>query len=152
MDAHLETIPGVRALTARTLTRGDLESLGRHANGTFYAKVLVLGAADKVSAHLLQALNVTASERDANALRLEAGFETGFLQGRHVERQRWRGMNCDELAGPTGDLREMNRSGDQREYGSFVGGEGVSDEQKKAHASSKKILIPTSAGTTVGKL
>ncbi|KAL9703686.1 hypothetical protein quinque_007204 [Culex quinquefasciatus] len=51
--AHLEAIPSLGTLTARRLTGRDTQ-------------LLHLGAADQVSAHLIQAADIARGQRDAN--------------------------------------------------------------------------------------
>ena len=68
VDAHLEAIPGLGSLSARSLPGGDAQGLGGHAHGTLGLEVLVLGALDQVVADLLQALHVQGGERDADAV------------------------------------------------------------------------------------
>jgi len=68
VDAHLEAIPGLGALTARRLARRDAQLLRGHADGSEHLQLLLLGTLDQVSAHLLQALHVRARQRDADAV------------------------------------------------------------------------------------
>ena len=66
VDLHLEHIPSLGTLTVRCLTGGDLEVLGRKANGSLDAKVLALGTINKLGADLLKGLAVARSEGDAD--------------------------------------------------------------------------------------
>lgn len=50
VDAHLEAVPGLGALTAGRLARRVLQHLGRQADGAFDAQLLVLAAGDEVAA------------------------------------------------------------------------------------------------------
>ncbi len=43
VDAHLETIPGLGTLSARSLPGGDAENLGRHADGALDLQLFLLG-------------------------------------------------------------------------------------------------------------
>ncbi len=52
VDAHLEPVPGVGALTARRLAHRHAEGPGRHADRALHLKVLLLGALDQVRADL----------------------------------------------------------------------------------------------------
>ena len=42
VDAHLETIPGLGTLSARSLPGGDAENLGRHADGALDLQLFLL--------------------------------------------------------------------------------------------------------------
>ena len=59
VDPHLELVPGLRSLSARSLTGGDAKGLGGHAHWSLHLQLLVLGPPDQVSADLLQGLHVT---------------------------------------------------------------------------------------------
>merc|ERR1712038_462148 len=61
---HLETIPGLGTLSARSLTGGDSQGLGGHPDGSLGLEFLLLGTLDKVGAHLLQALDGAAGQGD----------------------------------------------------------------------------------------
>merc|ERR1719391_1278454 len=58
VDPHLELVPGLGTLTARSLSGGDPEGLGRHPHWALHLQLLVLGAPDQVLAHLLQGLHI----------------------------------------------------------------------------------------------
>jgi hypothetical protein len=81
VNAHLKVVPGLGALTARRLAGGDAQDLGRHSNGSLHSELLVLGALDQVSAHLLQAFHISARQSDADAVdrRLLFNLFTFFL-------------------------------------------------------------------------
>ena len=68
VDAHLETIPGLGTVTARRLTGGDTENLGGETDGSLNLELLILGALDKVRADLLEVLDVTGSQGDADTV------------------------------------------------------------------------------------
>jgi hypothetical protein len=68
VDAHLETIPGLGTVTARGLTGGDTENLGGETDGSLNLELLILGALDKVRADLLEVLDVTGSQGDADTV------------------------------------------------------------------------------------
>lgn len=70
MDAHLEAVPGLGALTARGLAGGDLERLGGQADGALGAEVLVLGAVDDFGADLLEDLDLARGQGDADLVAL----------------------------------------------------------------------------------
>ena len=44
VDAHLESIPGLGTLSARSLPGGDAKDLGRHADGALDLQLLLLGS------------------------------------------------------------------------------------------------------------
>ena len=66
VDAHLEPVPGLGALTARGLPGGDPQSLGGHPHGSLDLQVLVLGSSDQVAADLLQGLDILRGESDSD--------------------------------------------------------------------------------------
>ena len=68
VDAHLEPVPGLGALTTRGLPGGDLQGLGGHPDGSLDLEVLLLGALDQVGADLLQALDGAGGQGDADAV------------------------------------------------------------------------------------
>lgn len=70
VNAHLKTIPSLGTFTARGLTGGDVEHLGRHADGSLDLELLLLGTTDEVSADLFEVLDVARGEGDANAVNL----------------------------------------------------------------------------------
>jgi hypothetical protein len=76
VDAHLECVPSLGTLTARSLTGGDLQVLGGKTDGTLDAELLVLGTVDELLADLLEALDVARGEGDAD---LEAQSVYGFV-------------------------------------------------------------------------
>lgn len=79
VDAHLETIPRLRTLTARGLARGDAQHLVGHAHRALDAQLLLLGARDQIGAHLLQRRDVLRRQRDADAVHLRH-VRLGLLQ------------------------------------------------------------------------
>ena len=76
VNPHLEPVPGLGTLTTRSLTGGDAENLGGHANGSLDLQLLLLGSSDEVAADLLQALDVARGQRDADSV------DWAFLAGR----------------------------------------------------------------------
>ena len=62
VNAHLEAVPCLGTLTARWLTGGDSENLGRNANGTLSVVTLVLSSSDDLTAGTLERLDFSASE------------------------------------------------------------------------------------------
>merc|ERR1719381_452683 len=64
VDSHLELVPGLGTLTARSLSGGDPEGLGRHPHWALHLQLLVLGAPDQVLAHLFQGLHIPGGESD----------------------------------------------------------------------------------------
>ena len=73
VDAQLVVVPGLRTLTARRLTGGVRENLGREADRALHVELLVLRAVDEVAAHLLEGLHVTRGERNADLVQLHGG-------------------------------------------------------------------------------
>jgi len=68
VDAHLEPVPGLGALTAGGLPGGDLQALGGHPDGPLDLQLLLLGALDQVGADLLQALDGAGGQGDPDAV------------------------------------------------------------------------------------
>ena len=82
VDAHLETIPGLGTLTARSLAGGDAEDLSGHADRALDGDVLLLGSLDEGSADLLEVLDVAAGEGHADLEEVGSGG-LDLLIGRH---------------------------------------------------------------------
>ena len=70
VDLHLEHVPGLGALTTRSLAGGDLKVLGRQTDGALDAQLLALGALDELAAHLLEGRDLLAGEGDADLVDL----------------------------------------------------------------------------------
>jgi len=70
VDLHLESVPGLGTLTARSLTGGDLQDLGGESDGAFDSQLLVLGTVDEVVAELLQVADVRRGKSDPNLVDL----------------------------------------------------------------------------------
>jgi hypothetical protein len=70
VDAHLEAVPGLGALTAGGLAGGDLEGLGGQADRALEAEVLALGALDDLGADLLEDLDLAGGQGDADLVAL----------------------------------------------------------------------------------
>ena len=68
VDPHLELVPGLTTLSARSLTGGDSQGLGGHPDGSLHLELLVLGASDEVGAHLLKGLDVPRGQSDSDAV------------------------------------------------------------------------------------
>lgn len=83
MDSHFEAVPGVGALSAGRLARGDTEGLGGHSDWALDAKILVLCAANEIGADLLERLDVARREGDADPLLLGLRLVAGFLESCH---------------------------------------------------------------------
>ena len=66
VDSHLKGIPGLRTLTARSLTGGDLEALGWETDWSLNGKTLGLGALDELSADLLEGGNLAGGQGDTD--------------------------------------------------------------------------------------
>jgi len=88
VDAHLETIPGLGTLTARSPAGGDAEALGGHTDRTTDGELLGLGAVDEVSTNLLEVADVPGGEGDADGVHgslLRSGLLDGSRSG-HIHR------------------------------------------------------------------
>ena len=68
VDPHLELVPGLGSLSARSLPGGDPQHLGGHPHRALHLELLVLGASDEVGAHLLQGLDVPRGQSDSDAV------------------------------------------------------------------------------------
>jgi len=66
VDLHLPEIPGLGTFTIGCLSGGDLEDLGWKADGALNAEVLGFSAIDEFGADLLDRLDVTAGECNAD--------------------------------------------------------------------------------------
>lgn len=66
VDAHLEHVPGLGALTAGGLAGADFEGLGGQADGALDAEVLRLRAVEELRAHLLERRDLAARQGDAD--------------------------------------------------------------------------------------
>lgn len=87
VDAHFEAVPGVGTFSRRSLTGGDAQLLGRHADRSTDVKLLVERGLLQVGADLLEVGDIAARKSDANAvddgvLRGGSGF---LLESRHGE-------------------------------------------------------------------
>lgn len=77
MDSHLKGIPGLGTLTTRGLSGGNLEGLGWEADWALHTEILRLRALDELLADLLERLDLSAGQGDADLV--------GFLQMRPLE-------------------------------------------------------------------
>jgi hypothetical protein len=68
VDIHFECIPSVSTFTRGSLTRGDTQGLGGHANRTLNMQFLVNDTLLQVGTDLLQVGHVAASQSDADAV------------------------------------------------------------------------------------
>ena len=68
VDPHLEFVPGLATLSARSLTGGDSQGLGGHPDGSLHLQLLVFGSLDEVTADFLQRLHVTGSQGDPDTV------------------------------------------------------------------------------------
>jgi len=68
VDSHLELVPGLGTLSARSLSGGDSQGLGWHSDGSLDLEVLVLSSSDEVTAHLLQRLDIPGGECDTDSV------------------------------------------------------------------------------------
>lgn len=87
MNTHFKAIPSVRPLSTRRFTRGNLKRLCRHANRPLDFQLLVLRAADKVSAYLLKRLDIARSQGDADFLVVSQALISRLFHGGsgHIE-------------------------------------------------------------------
>ena len=86
VDAHFEAIPGVGTFSGRSLTGGDAQLLGRHADRSTDVKLLVEGCLLQVGADLLEVGDIAARKSDANAV--DNGVVGGgglLLESRHSD-------------------------------------------------------------------
>ncbi len=67
---HLEHIPSLTSLTARSLSGGDLEVLGWETDGSLDAQVLRLRTLDELAAHLLERSDLLGGEGDSDLVDL----------------------------------------------------------------------------------
>ena len=80
VDPHLKLVPGLAALSARSLTGGDSQGLGGHPDGSLNLEFLILSALDEVSAHFFQGLDVPGSQSDPDAVNgADIGVGLGIL-------------------------------------------------------------------------
>ena len=68
VDPHLELVPGLGTLSARSLPGGDSQDLGGHPDWSLDLELLVLGSSDEVTAHLLQRLDIPGGQSDSDAV------------------------------------------------------------------------------------
>jgi hypothetical protein len=66
VDPHLEGIPGLATLTARSLAGGDLETLGRQTHGALDVQRLGARALNEFLAHLLERGDLARGQGDAD--------------------------------------------------------------------------------------
>jgi len=79
VDLHLKSVPGLGALTTRSLTGGDLQNLGGESDGALDSQLLVLGTVDEIVAEFLQVADVRRSESDPNLVDLLRDGCTGRI-------------------------------------------------------------------------
>ena len=70
MDAHLVGVPGLATLTVGGLAGGDLQRLGREADGALDGETLGAGAVEELGRDLLEGLDLAAGEGDTDAVGL----------------------------------------------------------------------------------
>jgi hypothetical protein len=66
VNSHLESIPGLRSFTTRSLSGGDLEVAGWEADGTLNTEILGLGTLDEFLADLLEGLDLPAGQGNSD--------------------------------------------------------------------------------------
>lgn len=86
VNLHLVSIPGLRTLTVRSLSGGDLQDLGWQSNWTLLDDVVLDSVVDDVGADLLQLLDLGGGQGDSDLVDLLGLFLDFFLVdwGRHV--------------------------------------------------------------------
>ena len=77
VDAHLETVPSLRSLSARSLASGDTKSLCWETNRALDGELESLGSIDELTAHLLERLDILGSQGNANTML--GGISRGLL-------------------------------------------------------------------------
>jgi hypothetical protein len=70
VDAHLVLVPGLGTLTARGLTGGDVEGLGRETDRALDLEGLGAGTFDQLRAHLLEGGDLARGEGDTDLVDL----------------------------------------------------------------------------------
>jgi hypothetical protein len=70
VDAHLVLVPGLGTLTARGLTGGDVEGLGRETDRALDLEGLGTGTLDQLRAHLLERGDLARGEGDTDLVDL----------------------------------------------------------------------------------
>lgn len=70
MDAHFESIPSIGTFSRGSLTGGDLQNLGGHANGSAHVELLVQGDLLQVRTHLLDVGHIARSQSNADSVNL----------------------------------------------------------------------------------
>lgn len=101
VDAHLVQVPSLGTLTARSLTGGDLEVLGRQADGALDGQVLALGALNELGADLLEGLDLARGQGDADLVGLLYSREDKMVVSKLlfsflVSSARWRVLQRDQ--------------------------------------------------------
>jgi len=88
VDPHLELVPGLTTLSARSLTGGDPQGLGGHPDGSLHLQLLVLSSLDQVAADLLQGLDVAGGQSYSDAVDWGVLLHSSFaiLVSRHFGR------------------------------------------------------------------
>jgi hypothetical protein len=79
VDSHLESVPGLRTFTTRSLSGGNLEGLGWETDWAFDTKILGLGALDELLADLFEGGDLSGGEGDADLM----GFLRTVISSRH---------------------------------------------------------------------
>merc|ERR1719266_90888 len=104
VDPHLELVPGLTTLSARSLTGGDSQGLGGHPHGSLYLQLLVFSSLDQVTADLLQRLHVAGGQSDPDAVDWSILLNTfSILVSRHLGRVSvsWLDRNIHTSAEPS---------------------------------------------------
>jgi len=104
VDPHLELVPGLTTLSARSLTGGDPQGLGGHPHGSLHLQLLVFGSLDQITADLLQRLHITGGQSDPDTVDGSVLLNTfSILVSRHLGRVSvsWLDRNIHTSAEPS---------------------------------------------------
>lgn len=66
VDPHLESVPGLGALSARGFTGGDAKGLGGHTHWSLNGKILLLCRTNQISTHLFERADMVAGQGDSS--------------------------------------------------------------------------------------
>lgn len=85
VDSHLVGVPGLRTLTVRSLSGGDLQDLGWDSDWALLDQLVVLGVLDDVGRDVLQLLDLGGGQSDSDLvdLRLFLLLTLFLLEVRH---------------------------------------------------------------------
>jgi len=84
VDAHLKLVPCIGTLTIRCFSCHDAETLGRQSYWAFHAQLFLPSSLDEVVADLLERLDVSRGQCDADFMKLLFLLTEVFLSHAHV--------------------------------------------------------------------